>query len=96
MPQLTGPLARPKPRSFRSESFRSNVATFYQPAAGLKPNRHKMLPADHTLCWSESDAEKRVDRVADEAAVGGPWSGQYCVRPGVDHGQRAWSVEVIG
>lgn len=71
------------------------AARWLRPVASLKPNRSKMLPADYAPRWSESDAEKGVDRVTDEAAVGGLWSGQNCVRPGVDHGQRARSVEVI-
>jgi hypothetical protein len=66
------------------------------PVAGLHARPPQMLPADHALRCSESDAEKRVDRVTDEAAVGGLWCGQDRIRPGVDHGQRAGGVEVIG
>jgi hypothetical protein len=71
-------------------------ARWLRPRGGNQAQPPQMLPADHARRCSERDAQKRVDRVADEAAVGGLRNGQDCVRPGVDHGQRARSVEVIG
>src|ERR1700716_1215610 len=71
---------------------------------GLCPNAPRCYPVafpevarlTQRAPWLQSDAEERVDRVADEPAVRGARVGEDRIGPAVDHGQGARGVEIIG